>query len=275
MADPVLIWIRLNIVGLNRAFMTCKYNMHKFNLVENALDSFEHAIAHLTTKHEVNTGDFKRVILDLSHVAELLFKERLRRIHPAFVLSKVDEYPSTTAFTVNAEQALRRLKKIGDIEFKDSDDSALKTIREKRNAIEHYEFEISEEEAKVVIGNVLVFIFRFSCDELGLNWADRRLSDPGWSKLNEYAEFYKAQRAHIIDTLLDSDLPIVDCPMCHNETFDLESEMCLLCGHREEVLECVHCKADYLYSNVEYEGAGLCPKCEYEDGYAAANFEKY
>ena len=63
--------------------------------------------------------------------------------------------------------------------------------------------------------------------------------------------------------------------MCNNDTFDMESEVCLLCGHREEVLQCVQCKDDYLYSNVELEDAGLCPKCEWEDGYAAANFEKY
>ncbi|MDD5299853.1 MAG: hypothetical protein PHD65_05075 [Gallionella sp.] len=249
--------------------------MHKFNLIENALDSLEHAIGHLTLDKRANAGNFKRVIIDLSHTAELLFKERLRKIHPAFVLSDIDKYPSTTAFTVSAANALRRLQKIGGVEFKGSDQSALKTIREKRNEIEHYEFEISEDEARVVIGNVLVFIFRFSCDELGLDWADRRLNDPEWAKLNEYAEFYEAQRSHILETLFDSGIPTVDCPMCHNDTFDLESEMCLLCGHRENVLQCVKCKAHYLYSVVGYEDADLCSKCEWKDGYAAANFEKY
>jgi hypothetical protein len=121
----------------------------------------------------------------------------------------------------------------------------------------------------------LVFIFRFSLDELSLDWSDRRLTDPAWSKLNEYAEFYKAQRAHVLDILTDSDLPIVDCPVCRSETFDLESETCVLCGHKEEVFQCVRCKKDYLHSDVKYQEAGLCSKCEYEDGYASANFEKY
>lgn len=249
--------------------------MLKLNLVENALDSLEHAIDHLTTKIDLTASDYKRVIVDLAHVAELLFKERLRVIHPAFILSNVDKYPSTFAHTVSAENALNRLKNLGNIEFSDADQSALKSIREKRNEIEHYEFKIDENEAKIIIGDILVFIFKFSCDEVGLNWADRRLNDPSWSKLNEYVEFYEAQLAHILETLSDSDLRIVDCPMCNNKTFDLESEVCLLCGHREEVLQCVHCKADYLYSNVEYEEAGLCSKCEWEDGHAAANFEKY
>lgn len=250
--------------------------MHQFTLIENALDSLEHAILHLNEPAGLRKGDYKRVILDLSHVAELLFKERLRMVHPAFVLSNVDKYPSTSAHTIGAAEALQRLQKIGGVEFKDEDQSALKTIREKRNEIEHYEFSISEKEARVVIGNVLVFIFRFSCDEIGLDWADRRLNDKSWSKLNEFAEFYEAQRAYIMDTLSDSMILTQDCPMCHNDTFDLESEVCLLCGHREEVLECRICKSSYLYSDVEYdEEAGLCPKCEWEDGYAAANFEKY
>ncbi len=69
--------------------------MLKFSLVENALDSLEHA------NDDLQTGDYKRVILDLAHAAELLLKERLRIIHPAFVLSNIDKYPSQHAHTVN------------------------------------------------------------------------------------------------------------------------------------------------------------------------------
>lgn len=249
--------------------------MLKLNLIENALDSLEHAIDHLTAKSELTASDYKRVIVDLAHVAELLFKERLRMIHPAFILSNVDKYPSTSAHTVSAENALIRLKNLEKMEFTDTDQAALKSIREKRNEIEHYEFHADEKEAKIIIGNILVFIFKFSCDEVRLDWANRRLDDPSWSKLKEYAEFYEAQREHILQTLSGEEIHVIDCPMCSNETFDSEAEVCLLCGHREEVLECVRCKASYLYSDVDYEEAGLCSKCEWEDGYAAAHFEKY
>lgn len=249
--------------------------MHKFNLVENALDSLEHAIAHLANARALAVSDHKRVILDLSHVAELLFKERLRRIHPAFVLTNVDKYPSKTAHTVSAADALQRLRKIGEVEFGEEDQAALKTVREKRNEIEHYEFQVTESESRLVIGNVLVFIFRFARDELGLDWASRRIEDTHWAKLNEFAEFFESQRKSVLEQLENSECPTQDCPVCRNDTFDLESEACVLCGHREEVLECEWCKADYLYSDVKYEDAGLCPDCEWKDGYAAANCEKY
>ncbi|KIO48294.1 hypothetical protein [Nitrosospira sp. NpAV] len=248
----------------------------KFTLVENALDSLEHAILHLNDMPKALTaGTFKRIILDLSHVAELLFKERLRQVHPAFVLADVDKYPSMTAHTVTAADALKRLQRIGSVEFNDSDQSALKTIREKRNEIEHYAFSIDEAEAKVVIGSVLAFIFRFATDEVGLDWADRRINDPAWKRLNQFAEFYEIEKARVLAALEDGEIPIMECPLCSNETFDMEAEVCVLCGHREPVLECKACKADYLYSKVEYEDAGLCPKCEWKDGYATAHCEKY
>ena len=141
--------------------------------------------------------------------------------------------------------------------------------------IEERKLVINEAEAKVVIGNVLVFIFRFSLDQLGLDWSERRLSDPEWAKLNQYAEFYEVQRAHVLDTLGQSDIPTIECPTCGNDTFDTESATCVLCGHREPVLECKNCSANYLGSCVEYDEAGICPHCEWEDGYAAANHEKY
>jgi len=250
--------------------------IQKLTLVENALDSLEHAISHLNAMPNApTTSSFKRIILDLSHVAELLFKERLRRVHPAFILSDVDKYPSAIAHTVTAAEALRRLQRIGGVEFNEADQSALKTIREKRNEIEHYEFSIDATEAKVVIGSVFAFIFRFAKDEVGLDWAERRIEDPTWKRLNEFAQFYKIEKARVLKTLEDNDTPTMECTICGNETFNTEAEVCALCGHREPVLQCRSCKADYFYSDVEYEEAGLCPQCECEDGYAAAHCEKY
>lgn len=248
----------------------------KLTLVENALDSLEHAISHLNEMPKAPTaGTFKRIILDLSHVAELLFKERLRQIHPAFILSDVDKYPSANAHTVTAADALRRLQRIGEVEFNEIDQSALKTIREKRNEIEHYEFSIDATEAKVVIGSVLAFIFRFASDEVGLDWAGRRIEDPAWKRLNEYAEFYELEKSRVLEALEDGDIPAIECPICGNETFDMEAEVCLLCGHREPVLECKSCMASYLHSNSAYEAAELCPRCEWEEGYAASHDERY
>lgn len=126
--------------------------MHKFNLVENAKDSLGHAIDHLGPVSRNTTGDWKRVIVDLAHVVELLFKEKLRRDHPAFVFNDIDKYPSNDAFTVGAEKAFKRLQKISGLSFSESDKNAVKAAREKRNEIEHFEFSLENHEAKVLVG---------------------------------------------------------------------------------------------------------------------------
>jgi transcription elongation factor Elf1 len=248
----------------------------KLTLVENALDSLEHAISHLNEMPQNPTaGSFKRIILDLSHVAELLFKEKLRQIHPAFIYADVDKYPSPAAFTVSAANALSRLQRIGNVHFDDADESALKIIREKRNEIEHYAFSIDVAEAKVLIGSVLVFIFRFASDEVNLDWAARRIEDPAWTELNKYAEFFEIEKERVIDELRAGYISTLECPMCNNETFDMEAEVCVLCGYKDGLVKCKHCQSNYLILTVKNSEAGLCPKCEYWDGYAMANFENY
>ena len=116
--------------------------MHKFNLVENAEDSLTYALVHIGPVNENSTGDWKRIIVNLAHVVELLVKEKLRQIHPAFVFASVDKYPSNTAFTVGAELAFARVQKIGNVEFTESEISAVNSVRAKRNEIEHFEFKI-------------------------------------------------------------------------------------------------------------------------------------
>ena len=91
--------------------------MHKFSLTENANDSLEHALQHMGPVNANNAGDWKRIIVDLAHVVELLFKETLRRAHPAFVFENIDKYPSSEAFTVGAEKALKRIQTICNIQF--------------------------------------------------------------------------------------------------------------------------------------------------------------
>lgn len=249
--------------------------MIKFSLIENALDSLEHAIEHLTAEGGPSPLDHKRVIIDVAHVVELLLKERLRMIHPSFVFENIDKYTTLDAHTVSSSKAVTRLEKLGSIEFDESDKQALKIIRDTRNNIEHYEFKFNEKESRAVIGSVLVFIFKFSLNELGLDWSDRRINDPKWIKLKEYAGFFEAQKQFLFDSIDIEGVCTIECSVCHVELFDVEAEVCLLCGYREDVVSCARCHSPFLGSTTEREEGELCPECERKDGYAAANFDKY
>jgi hypothetical protein len=250
--------------------------MHKFNLIENANDSLEHAIKHMGPVNKNGVGDWKRIIVDFAHVVELLFKEKLRQTHPAFVFDNIDKYPSNDAFTVGAEKVFKRLQKICNIQFSKEEISAINTAREKRNEIEHFEFSITEHEAKALVGQVLSFIFSFADEHLNLEWKASHLKDGKWLILRQYTEFYDDLLRKAQEKIDANEIYVIKCTSCHNETFDVDEEACLVCGHSEEVLECKWCKEPYIFSSCEYgEEAQLCPSCEWKDGYAAANFEKY
>ena len=250
--------------------------MHNFSLVDNAKDSLSHAIEHLGPVSKNTTGDWKRVIVDLAHVVELLVKERLRMIHPSFVFNNVDKYPSNNAYTVGAELAFSRLQKIGGLHFSESEINAVKVAREKRNEIEHFEFSIEIHEAKILVGQVLSFILKFSDEQLDLDWNSLCFDGGKWWVLYEYKEFYQSLQNTVHEKIRNNEIPVIECSSCHNEYFDVDNEKCLLCGHQEEVLECRWSRDAYIFSSCEYpEEAELCPDCEWKDGYAAAHCEKY
>ena len=247
----------------------------KFTLVENAKDSLEHAVEHLVTSDGSKAANLKRVILDLSHTIELILKERLARIHPAFVYKDVDTFRSKKGFTVSADGARKRLEKVGDVAFSDADRTTLKNCTAIRNVIEHFEFELSEAEAEVIIGRVLSFVITFSQEELDLEWRDELMRNDSWPKLLELSEFW-LERSKIVEAEIEkNEIPTETCPTCLIETFDMDELTCRLCGHKEEPVECAMCKEQFLESLADDPEVGLCRRCAWEDGYASAHHEKY
>ena len=68
---------------------------------------------------------------------------------------------------------------------------------------------------------------------------------------------YEQQLEKIEKLIEDEALGVLVCPSCHHETFNIDTEKCLLCSHQEEMLECKSCKEPYLYSDVEYENSNI------------------
>ena len=147
---------------------------------------------------------------------------------------------------------------------------------EKRNEIEHYEFSITDKDATVLVGQALSFVFHFSDKHLNLDWKPIFFKDRKWSTLSEYTLFYENIRKTASDNIFENNIYVIGCTFCHNDTFDVEHEKCLVCGHEEKVHDCKHCREAYIYSSCEFnEKANLCPNCEYKEGYAAFYHEKY
>ena len=205
----------------------------KFDLITNAKDSLRHAVQLLAWDGSPpSSATFKQAILSVAHCAELLLKERLRLIHPAFVWQNIDKYPQLDARTVSLKTAISRLESIGNVRLDPADVGALKSCRQTRNAIEHYEFEIEAKEAKVILGTVLSFIFSFSSSELKQDLDQEFKSDDTWEMLfSELYEFAKAHGSRVAALQAARDAPLADCPQCGQTTLDLSSGSCGLCGH--------------------------------------------
>jgi len=211
-----------------------KHRIIKYDLRKNALESLTHAIDHLTLGSEGGReSDIKRVILDISHAAELLIKEAIGEINVAFIWRNVDKYPSLEAQTVSPIEGLERFSKIANISISDDDKSAVRTCVRVRNAIQHYQIEISEPEAKLVIGRMLSFIFGFSKKYLHFDLKTEFQKDDSWLDLLEFYQFNQAYSEKIKTELELNEAIVQDCSSCGGMSFDIISEVCELCGHIE------------------------------------------
>ncbi|HJS44915.1 MAG TPA: hypothetical protein VJ753_00815 [Rhizomicrobium sp.] len=204
-----------------------------FNLLENATDSLRHAVE-IMAQHGARKdhASLKHAITNSAHCVELLLKERLRRINPAFVWEKVDQYPSLDARTVTVDTAIARLRKIGGVTISTEEERTLKSLRNTRNAIAHYEWHTNEKEAREIFGHALSFAFDFSRRELGVELSNRFKDDDTWAMLcDESYEFSHIYAARIAERLHAEGQHPQSCDNCGEHTISFLGGSCELCGH--------------------------------------------
>jgi hypothetical protein len=178
----------------------------------------------------------KHAITNAAHSIELLLKERLRRVHPAFVWERVDEYPKLDKRTVGVDTAISRLRSIAGVEISTDDERDLKSLRKTRNAIEHYEWTATENEAKLIIGNAISFALTFSSEHLKTDLEPDFKRDDTWRVLlDELYEFKRAHGRRIAEKFIKSRRPTVYCDECGEDTVPMDGGSCELCGHWQEV----------------------------------------
>lgn len=211
----------------------------EFDLLKNAKDSLRQAVELIATR-EIGSDHarLKHSITASAHCIELLLKERLRRIDSALVWEKVNKYPSLEARTVTVDTAISRLKSLGSVQFSANDERNLKSLRATRNAIEHYEWRMSEKEAKIIVGHALSFAFGFAHDELGIDLSGEFKSDDTWTMLlDELYEFAKAHSARLEGRFRANGEYPSCCDECGNLTAPMQGGSCELCGHWQSVEE--------------------------------------
>lgn len=252
--------------------MTKKYPENiQFDLINNAKDSLSHAVEHLTVSDNLKPSDIKIAICEISHVVELLLKERLTKTLRALVWEDIDRYPLKDAKTVDLDKAVKRLSNISGIAFKEETYKTICACKKIRNQIEHYEFSIPTKEAKGIIGRLLSFIFEFSEKHLKVDLEKEFRSDDRWKILIDIYEFWEAHAEAIERKLSEQGVPFGECPSCGASTFEYNNLKCHLCEHTENEVVCSSCgntvwesEADY-FKGIEEDGSPLpyviCKSC--------------
>lgn len=205
-----------------------------FNLLENAIDSLDTGIDLITWEREASDSNkLKRAVLSAAHGAELLLKERLRRIHPSLLWENVDKYPSLEARTVTIDQAMVRLRRIGNVQLSESDVSILRSLRNTRNAIEHFYWRTTRNEAQFIIANGLWWAIRFAREHLGIDLEYRHKRGDTWQRMLAQLSPHLAPPPEAMNTnsAEQSADPLVACDFCRAAAVPLSGGACMLCGH--------------------------------------------
>lgn len=207
----------------------------KFDLLTNAKDSLKHAVHLLAWNDSTPSNRHKHAMLSIFHCAELLIKERLRRVNAALIWENVDQYPLLSARTVSIDKAISRLTSIGNVVFNSEDKATLLACRNLRNAIQHYEFQVPEKEAKVLLGKLLSFVFSFASSQLSAELDQEFREDDTWLTLVEQMyEFANQHGQKISELMIKAGGPVGSCSYCSQDTVDLIYERCSLCGQAYE-----------------------------------------
>ncbi len=253
----------------------------KFSLLHNALDSLTQGIE-FALQHDNKPNRLKLAILLLAQAVELVLKERLSREHWSLIFAQVDQACQKDARTVSIQGAKKRLVTIAALRFDCEDEKAIKNIARIRNRIQHYEIEISYEQALSYIHAAIGFLIKFTKDELGQDIKDL-LTEQQHQQLIEIESIHAALK-QVADRrieelrkehwsakpkeLIDWDFEVIECPAC-GQTYYVFSvsanlSLCQFCGFEGRFVEAECARCGKLFSvEAGYESKfPLCESCD-------------
>ena len=266
---------------------------YRLSLMENGVDFVISGIETFFIKDSPEPPSYKYAILHIFAGVLLLLKERLARVRPSLVFENEAHYGQNNASTTNYRQTIKRLKANGVI-INPARLAVLDEIRNLRNAIEHYEVEITLASTREVIGKLIAFIHIFCADELQF-YLDAKLPShllDRYYELKEIGEHvmaeieadtiaeYEAEDAYfrafekkyrsmpaddllaLFDEIRSLDEQLIECPYCNVVSLALfEVGACtnLSCRATPRLDVCHYCLGS---SGIAFDGSYYCNRCE-------------
>lgn len=135
--------------------------IHKLDLLENAVDSFNEALTQYQKAEQGDKRAYKFAILHFAHFLELLFKHYVTKAHPLLIYKNPFAKSLHQQQTIGLWEAVQFLRNEG----KEISSDFLKDIewlKELRNQIEHHKFEMDIEAAELTLGRLTKALQEFN-----------------------------------------------------------------------------------------------------------------
>ena len=211
----------------------------RFSLLENGIDFVLSALEHVAGAP--SNRDLKYAVLHLSSGIELILKEKLIREHWTLVFDRI-ENASLSKFrngdfnSVTFENCIQRLSGICGVELDGNVRKNLKNFRDRRNRMEHFQFDESVEAIKSSCSVVLVFLYDFIHKELSPTTDIEDEINQILSYLREFDGFVKERMKSVRKETSDSYSPVKTCPRCLQQavTIDGGEVECHFCRYSAE-----------------------------------------
>lgn len=240
---------------------------YRLSLLENCYSFIDEALRKVYEAEEL-FKEWKYSILFLVQAIELALKEQLRREHPCLIYRDVEKQ----TLTVTIEEAIKRLRKISNIELSKNDDDIFKKAIEIRNDIIHHSFEIDLNEIRINFTILLGFLNDFISRVFNESIKDK-ITPNLWNQVLKRNDAYVLEIINRVEQRIkDENIVnenILPCRVCKKKYFIVEEDLgkCYFCNFQDYMTHCISC-AFVFPSNrmlcVDHENnLFLCEKCKY------------
>lgn len=225
---------------------------HELGLLENAIDSLREALKKYEEGSTTNISAYKFSILHFSHFFELLFKYYVTQAHPLLIYKNPFSKNIEKENTIGLWEAVQFLKNEGKEIDKDFNND-LEWIKQLRNQIEHYKFEIDVVGVRRTLGRLIRATNEFN-DEHNLLDISKLLGQTHLEIFKELDDEYKSNLAtakfEAKNKTQDSTRYCTLCDELDTAVIIGDKLHCCFCEGQEDIVACCLCGAKYRESDM-------------------------
>lgn len=218
------------------------------DLLENAADSLNEALRRVRDATHENARPYKFAVLHFTHAIELLFKHHVAQAHPLLIYRNPFTKNLAKESTIGLWDAVQFFKNEQRHLTKEMVDD-LTWVKNLRNNIEHYKFEMDPRAARLAIGRLIRAINEFHQENDFTDLASLIEADcqGTYEKLaDEYKQqLFEAQRSAELAEHDDEPNACFECGSPRTMVRSGDSYKCYLCSTVIPIHECTRCTDRY------------------------------